>query len=283
MNVKILVCCHKKDVCVGQEPYLPIHVGHALHPDIDLGIQCDDDGENISEKNGSFCELTGMYWAWKNLKGVDIIGLNHYRRYFDFHGRAGFGLPEVQIKSKDFESCNFKIPQKVIDCIDEDSVIVAKPRSYPMDVFMNYCCDHYSKDIKILRQIVEEMCETKYLKAFDEVMSSYRLIHYNMFLMHWNQYEKYCQWLFDILFVAEKRINISNYDVTQKRIYGYFAERLFNVYLSANKLNVKQYPILWFFDDYFPQYSIFSNFFRNMRNKAINALEHPENLFKIKF
>ncbi len=282
MNVKILVCCHKKDVCVKQDPYLPIHVGHALHPDANLGIQCDDDGENISLKNGSYCELTGMYWAWKNLKNVDIIGLNHYRRYFDFHKKAGFGLPEVQIKSKYFESCNFDVPQKVLNDVEKNTVIVAKPRTYPMDVFMNYCSDHYSTDIKKLREVIEDFCDPKYLHAFDMVMSSYRLVHYNMFLMRWDQYEKYCQWLFDVLFEAEKRIDISNYDSTQKRIYGYFAERLFNVYLVANEINVKQYPILWFFDDYYPQHSVISNFFRNLRNKFINTLEHPRNLFRIK-
>lgn len=67
---------------------MPIHVGKVLHPDVDLGIQRDDTGDNISLKNSSYCELTGMYWAWKNLRGVDVIGLCHYRRYFDFYGQC---------------------------------------------------------------------------------------------------------------------------------------------------------------------------------------------------
>ena len=41
-NVKILVCCHKRDVMATEEPYMPIHVGKALHPDVDLGIQGDN-------------------------------------------------------------------------------------------------------------------------------------------------------------------------------------------------------------------------------------------------
>ena len=104
MNTKILVCCHKKDVMATHEPYMPIHVGKALHPELDLGIQGDNTGDNISEKNGSYCELTGMYWAWKNLKDVDIIGLCHYRRYFDFYSNSIFGLPEKMFNTSHFDS-----------------------------------------------------------------------------------------------------------------------------------------------------------------------------------
>ena len=35
----------------------------------------------FSERNGNFCELTGLYWAAKNLDS-DYIGIVHYRRYF---------------------------------------------------------------------------------------------------------------------------------------------------------------------------------------------------------
>ena len=59
--------------------YLPVQMGHAIHPGI--GYIGDDTGENISERNGNFCELTGLYWAAKNLDS-DYIGIVHYRRYF---------------------------------------------------------------------------------------------------------------------------------------------------------------------------------------------------------
>ena len=90
MKVKILVACHKKDVMATQYPYEPIHVGKDLHLDIDLGIITDNTGDNISNKNASYCELTAMYWAWKNLKDVDVIGLCHYRRYFSFSNAEGY-------------------------------------------------------------------------------------------------------------------------------------------------------------------------------------------------
>ena len=43
----------------------------------------DDTGEIISQKNQHYSELTGWYWIWKNISHVKIIGLCHYRRYFD--------------------------------------------------------------------------------------------------------------------------------------------------------------------------------------------------------
>lgn len=59
--------------------YLPVQVG--AEGKTDLGYTRDNTGENISSKNPSFCELTGLYWAWKNLD-ADYIGLVHYRRHF---------------------------------------------------------------------------------------------------------------------------------------------------------------------------------------------------------
>lgn len=56
--------------------FLPIAAGGGRYD-----IQCDDEGDNISSRNNTFGELTSVYWAWKNLKDVDIIGMSHYRRY----------------------------------------------------------------------------------------------------------------------------------------------------------------------------------------------------------
>ena len=48
--------------------YLPVHVGKKGKTD--LGYQGDDTGDNISDKNTNYCELTGLYWAWKLKSGT---------------------------------------------------------------------------------------------------------------------------------------------------------------------------------------------------------------------
>ena len=78
-NIKIIVATHKEYNMPSDDIYLPVQVG--AEGKKDLGYQKDNIGNNISKKNPFFCELTGLYWAWKNLK-ADYIGLAHYRRHF---------------------------------------------------------------------------------------------------------------------------------------------------------------------------------------------------------
>ena len=83
MDIKILVASHKKAEMPEDSMYLPVHVGRALYPDREFGYQSDAEGDNISIKNPYYCELTALYWAWKNLK-ADYVGLAHYRRHFSY-------------------------------------------------------------------------------------------------------------------------------------------------------------------------------------------------------
>ena len=85
-SVKIVIATHKKYRMPTDLMYLPLHVGaegkkNGDGKDLDLGYTKDNTGDNISNLNASFCELTGLYWAWKNLD-TDYIGLAHYRRHF---------------------------------------------------------------------------------------------------------------------------------------------------------------------------------------------------------
>ena len=78
MDIKVIIAAHKKYRMPKDKLYLPIHAGAEGKDDI--GFKKDNTGKNISKKNPFFCELTALYWAWKNLD-ADYIGLVHYRRH----------------------------------------------------------------------------------------------------------------------------------------------------------------------------------------------------------
>ena len=81
-KIEIFTCYHKIYDIAKSDVIVPIHVGKALSC-VNLNMQGDDTGDNISVKNRYFCELTALYWAWKN-SNADIIGLFHYRRFLNF-------------------------------------------------------------------------------------------------------------------------------------------------------------------------------------------------------
>ena len=80
-DICIAVATHKAYRRPEDSMYLPLQVGEALHPDVDLGFACDNTGDNISDRNAYYSELTGLYWLWKNCD-AEYKGLVHYRRHF---------------------------------------------------------------------------------------------------------------------------------------------------------------------------------------------------------
>lgn len=265
---KIIVCCHKQDVMAKQEPYLPVHVGKALSS-VELGIQSDAEGDNISVKNRSYCELTGMYWAWRNLKDVDVVGLCHYRRYFDFHQQCDRVMPETPFKTKDFEKLDLSVPQSVIESLHEGEAYVAKPRFYRESLFSNYCIAHISDDIRTLENYIMTTQEEPIRWAWHKYMHrNCQLRHYNMFIMTWQGFDAYCSWLFPLLEEMERQIDITHYTPVQGRVFGYMAERLMNVWLLANHFQLHELPVIWF-NDY-------------LGNASRSHLKYYRNLFRSK-
>ena len=145
MNEKItvLVAAHKKYQMPTDEMYLPIHVGAKEKEKI--GYMTDDTGKNISEKNPYFCELTGIYWAWKNLDS-DYIGLAHYRRHF---------ASNKINKSDLFNSVlTYKEASEILKNTD---IIVPKSRKYYIEnLYSHYDHTMYIEPLDITGKIIEE-------------------------------------------------------------------------------------------------------------------------------
>lgn len=247
-TIKILTCIHKDDIYLKDKDYLPIQVGKAL-ASCDLHIQGDDSGDHISAKNPSYCELTALYWAWKNLKDIDYIGLCHYRRYFDFHRQGRKGFPCTLFPTGECEGKDIRIPADILTRLEEGCVIMPKPMTLQLSLFNDYCVTHVSDDLRTLERLVKSDGDPTFSQAFDDVMYySHKLRPCNMFIMGWSGFDRYCQWLFGILEKVEKETHIEYYSPYQKRIYGFMAERLLNVYLRARGLKTFEVPLLFFCD-----------------------------------
>jgi hypothetical protein len=247
-NVKIFICAHK-EVSLPQHPYfLPVQAGASLHEPIP-GYQPDSDGDNISVKNPHFCELTCHYWAWKNLKNVDIIGLNHYRRYFDFQKKCPqFSADKRFTSTEAFLSRPYHFPD-LDKLLQKYDIILPITRHWRVSNTQQYYDYHIAKDWEMLRQIIKER-SPQYSPAFEKTMDhSNKSAGYNMFITHWKNFNAYSEWLFDILFEVERRVPPIA-DSIQSRIYGYMSERLINVFCEHHHLRIKHIPLIMPLDDY---------------------------------
>ena len=222
MDIKILVATHKPYWMPDDDVYLPLHVGREGKQY--LGFIGDNTGDNISIKNPNYCELTSLYWAWKNLD-CDYIGLCHYRRYFS-DGSNSSGIESKRksiLKRADYEKL-----------LNQYDVILPKKRNYYIEtVRSQYEHAHNKRDLDVVEKIIEEHYP-EYSQTFSETMNKTSLYITNMFVMRKRIFDEYCKWLFGILFKLEQRIDISQYDTYQARVFGFLGERLFNVWL-ANK------------------------------------------------
>lgn len=227
MNIKIVVALHKpywlpKDNC-----YFPLQVG--AYNKESFGIKRDDEGENISEKNPNFCELTALYWAWKHID-ADFIGLCHYRRYFTKE-------EHFRLQKRKNAVLNQEYLEKLLS---KHPVIVPKKRRHFIETNKNhYYHAHHREGLDALEAVLEEKYP-EYINSYNKIMQRTWAHLFNMFIMRKDYFERYMTFLFDVLFEVEKRVDITGYSVYEARIFGFLAERLLDVWLDAEGIEYKE-------------------------------------------
>ena len=216
--------------------YIPIHVGR--EGKCDLGYVGDNTGDNISQANPRLCELTGMYWAWKNLK-ADYIGMMHYRRYF-----TEKSIPERLAKGK-YASI---ISQKELEpLLNKYDLVLPKQRRYYIESLYSHFVHlpyTYEKDIGILRDIIGETCP-EYLEAFDKVMKRSHAHMFNIFVMKKECFDRYCQWFFSVILEADRRIDVSGYTAMEARAVAFLGEFLLDVWNEKQKIVFVELPVMF--------------------------------------
>ena len=233
-NIKVIVAAHKKYQMPNEKMYIPVQVGAEGKEKIEGYIQ-DNTGDNISSKNPYFCELTGLYWAWKNLD-ADFIGLVHYRRYFTNTNK---------IPKEENEKFKIVLTQNDAESILENAdVILPKKRNYYIeDLYSHYEHTMYVEPLDETRKIIEEKYP-EYLEEFDKLHKRTSAHMFNMFIMKKEILNEYCTWLFDILFELEKRTDASKYESFHARFYGRVSELLLDVWINKNGIKYEEVKVM---------------------------------------
>ncbi len=228
-EVKVIIASHKKYQMPKDKLYLPVHVGAEGKDDI--GYQKDNDGKNISKKNPFFCELTGLYWAWKNLD-ADYIGLVHYRRHLTIKKNPG--------KTTEEKFNNVLTLKQVNELLKDVDIILPNKRKYYIEnLYNHYKHTMYIEPLDETRKILEEKYPD-YINEFDKLKKRTSAHMFNMLIMKKDILNDYCKWLFDILLELEKRMKNNKYDSFHSRFYGRVSELLLDVYINTNNLMYKE-------------------------------------------
>ena len=272
-QIKILVCFHKP-YAVPEDPlYLPIHVGKA-GSDADLGIQGDNEclGEpcdNISSMNSLYSEMTGMYWAWKNIRKIypdlKYIGLCHYRRYFstEMHtayltaeriakkARACWETVTGSRRAVELVGAASKIPglscgrfrksnEKLRKIIPGSDIVAVRPTELlntDIRTFMGFIGIAY---INLLEETVAAMYP-EYSGALKKVLDGSRIHPGNMVILSEKYYDRYCSFVFGALEELLKQIrerHILEKPEEEKafsRVPGYLSEFLTSAFIRKHE------------------------------------------------
>lgn len=185
-----------------------IQVGAAL-TDQRICDLTDDAGEHISERNRQFCELTALYWIWKNA-GQEIVGLEHYRRHFL--------LDETWLSEMEAGKID---------------VVLPTPLYVAPTIAENYRKRHVASDWDFMMDYMRRIYPDDYKEAsgfFDTNLYS----PCNMFIMRKKVLDDLCAWLFPILFICAEH-GREREDEYQNRYPGFLAERLMTFFFEKKR------------------------------------------------
>ena len=251
-KVKIFLSYYKAATLLKTDVFEPIDVGRALRgakPEdwTYKNLIGDDTGDNISKKNANYCELTAIYWAWKNaVSDLDYVGFMHYRRHLSFNTKRHFHANKYGLISRAYLDAKYiqdfgLSDDNIKNTVGKYDVLVAQAWDVRGAGSKNNY-DHYAhadpklhvKDYDLALKILID----KY-PNFAPIVREYNASKYgyftDIFVMRTDLFKEYCAWLFDILYAVEKRIDISHYDFQEARVYGYLSEWLTGIYITYLK------------------------------------------------
>lgn len=244
------VVAHKEFPMEQIPGYVPVFVGKksdVLKKNFagDLSYS-DNEGENISFKNPFYSELTAQYWIYKNIKWPDFKGLVHYRRFFA--GKNHNLITENEIK----------------DILGQYDLILPTKVFSRRSIYETYKIQHNSNDLDSVREVISNKYPD-YLPYFDRIMKRHGYHSLNMLITKNELFDKYSEWLFDVLFSVESVIEVPDDDY-QRRVYGFLSERLLDVWVEANHFSTCELNIIY------TDQSLMNKYYERMKKKVYQLL-----------
>jgi hypothetical protein len=290
MNIKIAVAHHKAGFVFKNNVFMPIQVGSAMANET-LNMQSDNIGDNISLLNPYYCELSALYWLWKNVKDADYLGLCHYRRYFTykkiniiaffFHHfffflakvialfKPGFNYTKInQINAeKGFGQLLIDFSKRIDEDIENNNIVSFCTREITLSGRTIY--QHLSMAIGLravdkIQEIVGNLYP-EYSNSLIDTLHGNSYCSANMIVFEKNIFNEYCSFVFSVLQKHHKQFVTSN-EINQcyLRTSGYIAEILTDVYIKELKkrnINVRKLNILFLSEEASSKIKKIINFF----------------------
>lgn len=256
----IAVAHHKRGIILKNDLFLPIHVG-AEQATFDLGIQKDCEGDNISHLNLYYCELTAIYYLWKNRPDYDYYGLCHYRRFLTFrklsflnklfHSCCFFGSKFLHIwkysarfTNEPYIPCSEVALEKEIENFQNSLMESVKQNSSKF-----YCSKEVSLSTRTVYEHFSIICgfqrvdEVKsiirqyypdYVDVMEKVMAGHKFHSANLFIFPKDMFERYATFVFDVL-KKHYDMSVGDAKAISNRLYnrmsGYYAEFLTDIFI----------------------------------------------------
>lgn len=195
--------------------------------------------DNISLKNDRYCELTALYELWRN-NDADLKGLAHYRRFFSNRNALTLRSFFDYTISKSETMDRVLSEKQIREYLKEADIILQYPRSPGIvNAYEDLLRFVFPKDIRTLSAVIHD-CFPEYEESYQRVLTTTNISYLNMFVASKEICDAYCTWLFAVLEITERRIgSLEDYDVQHRRIFGYLAEVLLNVWVLKHQLRIK--------------------------------------------
>lgn len=255
-NLKIYVVCHKKVFVPISQYLVPIQVGCSRTECIFENYIHDNMGDNISYKNPDYCELTALYWIWKN-DDSPFVGVFHYRRYLAIDNRQlkqyldywkHFYYLEA-LTQQSFNDLGYTI--KNIQSIENYDIIIPISSDLQYRNIENfyelYEIADLKKELDYTLKVLTDMYP-EYQTAAEACKMSIKGYHCNIFIMKRAIFEEYCEWLFSILDRVYDDIKRGDLVTEKERLIGYLAEFMMGIFVckKRSELKIKEVPAVFY-------------------------------------